>query len=150
MNSIEDNKYKLTCCNYIFVIICGVITFLMFLSMPISEIYLGIVYANSIRCNTTLFVNLSLWLIIKGFISIFVVICMTIIIMLGKNSLYSSLFYCLLFISSIITFAWLIIGSIIFWRDCYDLTPKFINTFIWVSLIFGYLSLLTTSQNLNN
>lgn len=33
---------------------------------------------------------------------------------------------------------WITIGSIMFWHDCFPITPKYINNIILIELIYGY------------
>jgi hypothetical protein len=37
---------------------------------------------------------------------------------------------------------WLIVGSILFWRDCPGVSPSIVNTTMWISLIYGYVYVL--------
>ena len=143
----EKKKEKTTCCGYICIIFCALITIPLFLILPITEIFLGTTYNNEITCNTTMFVSIDKWLIIKGSVSLFFIITACVTNIFEKNSICKCLSTLILYIGGIFTFIWLIIGSIIFWRDCPNLTPNFINIFMWVSLILGYISILTIPSN---
>jgi hypothetical protein len=42
-------------------------------------------------------------------------------------------------------FAWLIVGAVLFWRDCPDAGPKVFNNTMWAMLIMGFLGLGSSS-----
>jgi hypothetical protein len=45
--------------------------------------------------------------------------------------------------------AWLIIGSVSFWRDCRDMDPAPVNYLMWVSLPVGYVSMFIWCSFMN-
>jgi hypothetical protein len=117
--------------------------------MPIAEITIGLMYKNEITCETNLFINISEWLIIKGSISIITVCILSISILLNKQSLCNCITGIIAYIFNIFVLSWLITGSILFWRDCNNLTPDIVNNFMWVSLIIGYISLINNINFVN-
>jgi hypothetical protein len=127
-------------CGVIFIISLFCITFVL----PISEIFIGIYYKNKIICNNSLIINVSDWLIIKGSVYIGSIIIHFICLYSGKNSLLYCITLPIVYVINLFLLTWLIIGSINFWRDCPLLEPKEINTFMWCSLIMGYIFLLNT------
>ena len=140
--------------NYICVNIanCTLITCisLLLLMWPASEIYMGYTYRDQITCTTTMFVTLSEWLIIKGSITIFSMFLILPMLLSNRNSICYGCIIIPIYISYLTTFSWLIIGSIIFWRDCINTEPVVINAYMWVSLIFGYIAVLNSPKNNDN
>lgn len=108
--------------------------------VPISEIIVGFFYYNKTTCYS--FFDIGIWFIIKGFITINFLICMSAYLYLSDNTRNNLCVNSTVAIFSLINFGWLIFGSILFWGYCSDLEPKEINIFMWFSLIFGYLTFL--------
>ena len=115
---------------------------LIFTALPISELIMGSIYKNQIDCVTEI-VNIDTWLIVKGSIGLFVVVFLSILVVavateeeyLLRLSVTSTIPF---YLSCLFSLAWLIVGSVIFWRDCIDLSPRSVNTMMWCSLIIGY------------
>jgi hypothetical protein len=102
---------------------------LCLLLLPAYQIYSAVNYKDDIVCSTSLFVDIPIWLVIQGLLSFllsFLYLSYTCI---------EGIYYLFLFVYLI----WNILGSLIFWKDCYNLTPDNINILMWVSLILGYL-----------
>jgi hypothetical protein len=109
------------------------------LALPVSELVLAILYKNDIICYTDLHVNIFEWLIIKSSVNIGLLVLFFILFILSnKDTCYYNFVCAIYYIISLFNFGWLILGSIIFWRDCYNLSPSSINILMWVSLIMGY------------
>jgi len=104
--------------------------------IPIYEMYVGIYYMNDIICETSILnISIPIWLIVKSSLSFFIILLVYINIVLSSDNLYP---YYILYITYIFNIFWVIIGSIIFWKDCSNITPYYVNTFIWFDLIFSY------------
>jgi len=151
MNTQMKNRMetsKITNFEMIPVCLCGVILmlslFCITLALPISEIYVGIYYKNKIICSNSLMVNISEWLIVKGSVYIVYIILNFICIYSSKNTLIQCITLPIIYILNLFLLIWLVIGSVNFWRDCPLLEPQEINTFMWCSLIFGYIFLFKT------
>lgn len=129
---------------YVSIGICGLLTVGICFGMPIFEIYLG--FTEIITCNTSMFVDLNDWLIIKGFTTLAIIICLFILSFMGKKScLYYILMVICIFINIFLSI-WLVIGSIIFWKDCINLEPKIVKDYMWFSLILGYITILNMTK----
>jgi hypothetical protein len=114
--------------------------------VPISEIIVGFNFYNKTTCYS--FFDIGMWFIIKGFITINFLICISVYLYFNDNDIRSNL--CInstVAFFSLINLIWLIFGSILFWGYCYNLEPKEINIFMWFSLIFGYLTFLKSFLN---
>lgn len=133
---------------------CSSILLTIILSLPIVEIVFGIQYYNQIECISDINIPLDIWLIVRGSSTILTLILfICVMYFISRNNLtsflgilLSPLFYVLQFFN----FIWLILGSIIFWRYCSNVEPESVNILLYVSLIFGYISILVSILNGNN
>lgn len=121
------------------------LTFCIFAALPVTEIVMGTIYKDDVVCETDV-VDIPVWLIVKGATGLFVVVflVMAILASVTRNDCFVGLiatFTIPFFLSCIFSLAWLIIGSVVFWRDCIHLTPTSVNTLMWCSLIIGYVSI---------
>jgi hypothetical protein len=128
------------------------------LPLAITEISFGNMYDTSETCDS--FIELSDWLIIKGVITlVFAIVAIplymsgTVMMVKDKDSCAGECCACggfvLMWLVCAFQFAWLIVGSVVFWRDCHDVEPKRVNTLMWCSLIIGYVSLYLQLQQSN-
>ena len=81
------------------------------------------------------------WLIIDGCGSIILFFNLVACIIFKKSAFAC----CLVFnqiILTILKLAWLVTGSILFWRDTQTCVPKEINTIMCISLIIGFLNII--------
>ncbi len=124
---------------------CSCISFIVILSLPIVEIVFGILYFNQINCISDVGVSLDIWLIVKGSTSI-LTIC-TVGTVLYLQSIFT--LPCI-YLFQLFNLAWLILGSVIFWRYCSNLIPDSINILMYVSLILGYISFLYSLKHSNS
>ena len=116
------------------------ITLTCLLALPITEITFGIGFRNEVNCESL--VTIPLWLIVKGSVKTVSTIAGLSYHLMDIKSLCA---YFLLFIHivcNMFLLGWVILGSIIFWRDCIALEPKNVNTLMWFSLILEILFLL--------
>ena len=113
------------------------------LALPIAELCIALIYKNEIICESEIGIDIVTWLVIKSIVTMSTVLVISCFFMIGKDSPVFRLVYLIKIIIYIFNFSWLIVGSLIFWRDCYDLQPESVNTFMWISLILGYVNLLS-------
>ncbi len=112
------------------------------LALPISELTLAILYKDDIVCNSDLYVNIFEWLIIKSSVNIGLFLSFFILFILSnKETCCYNFMFAIYYIVSLFNLGWLVLGSILFWRDCYNLSPYAINMLMWVSLIMGYINI---------
>ena len=111
-------------------------------ALPVSELTLAIMYKNDIICNSDINVSIFEWLVIKSSINIALLLLFFILSIFNDKDIccYYFLFF-IYYLVGIFNLVWLILGSILFWRDCYDLEPYTINILMWVSLIIGYINI---------
>jgi hypothetical protein len=112
---------------------------LLFLIMPTLEFFFASYYQNKIKCNNSL-MNLSVWLVIKGITSYLSIICLLLSIMSDRQTLFYTVFSPFSIILILFTIVWLIIGSVIFFKDCLNVEETELNTFMYISLISGYIT----------
>ena len=123
---------------------CGLLLFCLLFGLPTSEIVMGLYFREKLVCNTPLFISISEWLVIKGSISVIGIIILFVCFFSAKNSLLYCLILPVVYIINLFLLIWVIVGSILFWRDCPNLEPKEVNTYMWFSLIFGYIFVCNT------
>ena len=147
-NKSENNNCLLYCCGSI----CGIIAIVIVYGWPVSEIVIGAYYRNEITCQSTLPVTISDWLIVKGTVSIVTITILGFCLITSNTSLCNCLSMTFMYVCNLFMMIWLIIGSIVFWRDCINLHPNTVNIYMWISLIFGYFSVLssTSLSSINN
>lgn len=156
LHNFKSNN-KLTCIdfmNYFCLLICLIIVLFFILILPIIEIYFGTRYYNNIDCVSTIKIPLSIWLIVKGSVTIINIFNICIYFVVINNDIGKLLSSYLMYLINIFSFIWIILGSIIFWRDCVLCKPDDLNILMYFSLIIGYVNILSgLSQNnyiLNN
>jgi len=97
------------------------------------------------HCDNSI-VNLSTWLIVIGILQLVSVIISFILFSLkpiiDESECASIVVFIYKFIIYLFAVIWLIIGSITFWRRCYDETSTPVATAMWFALIFSYMGIL--------
>jgi hypothetical protein len=112
-------------------------------ALPIAEIVFGFIYMEKVSCNS--FLQPTVWLVVKGIISVLIVCCLFFsnnICIHDKNKIVNTLLFLVIIITvplMLFNFIWLIVGSIMFWRDCINIQPVSLNILIWFALILGYI-----------
>lgn len=112
---------------------------LYILVLPIIELYLGVTYTITCQNNN---LTMKYWLLCQGCLSILIVLC-TICHHIVKTNISLKnnvkIFIIMLLIVESIN---LIAGSILFWRFCHSLTNEYVNTFMYFSIICGFISMV--------
>ena len=134
----QNNSFIFACC----LASCTFIGIIIIFGIPITEIVIGFNYYDKNTCDA--FLDIGLWLIIKGFVALIVGSCVGIYFYYHDTVRNNLCTLCLIKIINLINLGWLIVGSILFFKYCLDLEPKELNIFMWISLILGYLSLLNS------
>jgi hypothetical protein len=94
-------------------------------------------------------IGIATWMIIHGSIGIYevanVILYLTSAIFVEENSCQCIFFTSMWFIGLFSSFriAWLIVGAVMFWRDCPNLSPSSVNELMWATLIIGFIGLFT-------
>lgn len=112
---------------------------LLFLIMPTLEFFFASYYQNKTKCNNSL-MNLSVWLVIKGITSYLSIICLLFSIISDRQTLFYTVCSPFSIILILFIIVWLIIGSVIFFKDCLNVEETELNTFMYISLISGYIT----------
>lgn len=121
----------------------------LFMALPITDIYFGVSYLKDDVCNTDINVSIPLWLLIKGVVKIISSIIIIIYHLCRRNSLCSNFTALLYIISNLFLLVWVTIGGITFVRDCYNLKPKELNTFMWITLVLEIIFVLGSKKSLD-
>lgn len=130
------------------------ISFGILFSLPIAELIMATKYSDNMVCNSS-FISPYVWLIVEGVTGLIFSICILIIsihsYVNNKNTLNSVLaqwFNIPLIIIFLFNCAWIIIGSVMFLRDCIDIEPKAINTIFWTTLIFHWVQIIRVTSSI--
>ena len=129
---------------------CSCFILLILLSLPIVEIVFGIQYYENLECQSQINIPIYLWLIIKGSFTILTIILVGCLYTINNKSMLFVLTNPCLYFLQLFNLVWLILGSIIFWRDCSNLKPESVNILLYVSLISGYISIFGSILNKSN
>ncbi len=124
------------CCTIFLAIVC--------LAFPTLEIYIGATYRDEIVCDSPIFVGIGNWLIIKGSCYIITLFVICLFLYSNPKSFCNTIVKIIVFVMNIFFISWLIIGTVLFFRDCNVLTPVIVQNMMYVSLIFGYISIFST------
>ena len=89
-------------------------------------------------------VSLKNWLVISG--SMGLLLCVSIVVVLISMAcsedtvckVLLGVFGTSLVLSVIFNFAWNIVGSVLFWRDCLNKVPEAVNDYMFARLIISY------------
>uniref|UniRef100_A0A6C0ECL6 Uncharacterized protein n=1 Tax=viral metagenome TaxID=1070528 RepID=A0A6C0ECL6_9ZZZZ len=130
--------------------ICVFLIYLVINALPISELVIATKFKNDIDCESNVGVSLYQWLITDAAMVIslvgFIFLLFTIAFITNSNGMMNIMFvsFLLLIPYVIFNFAWLIVGSIIFWRDCVHVNPSEVNTIMWVVLLIKWIMMFLT------
>lgn len=112
--------------------------------IPVLDIYFGYAFQDEIICETNL-ISINKWLIIKGIFNINYIIISTIFVCSDLKSCIYCLCLPIITISQIFNLSWVIIGGVVFFRDCPSLEPIKINTYMYFTLIMGFINLFNNN-----
>jgi hypothetical protein len=122
------------------------ITLTCLLALPLTEITFGIGFMNEVNCESL--VSIPLWLIVKGSVKTVSTIAGVSYYLMDVKSLCACFLIFIHIICNMFLLGWVILGSIIFWRDCPNLEPKNVNTLLWFSLILEIIFLLGSRKSM--
>lgn len=118
-----------------------IFSLLLFAVIPILELLFAELYRNKTICNGSL-LKLSDWLFVKGCFTLFSICCLIFSVMSDRQSKMYKVCFPFSFILIFFTQVWLILGSVIFFRDCLNVEDVELNTFMYISIISGYITVL--------
>lgn len=121
-------------------------------ALPVADIIMGSINNNVTACDTSL-PSVHTWLIVKGAVGLFIstYTSMSFVAKRTETNFFvmaTSVFRTPFNLSLLFMWAWLIVGSVMFWRDCRHLGPDSLNTMMWCSIIIGYFYVLLSSCSL--
>jgi len=129
--------------------ICILSFFALSLPLPIVQLIYGTKYRHDYNCDS--FVGVSDWLIIKGSTMLGAIFFGLVMVgFINHYALYNkassatcaAIMWCLYMVALFFQTFWVVVGSVLFWRDCIDITPSSVNDLMLASLIIGYIDLL--------
>jgi len=120
-----------------------------FVFYPAFEILMGTTYKNNVDCESTIGIRITDWLIMKGVFTILNLFSVSLYLFSSKKSVT----YCIIFpiniLFNIFNFAWVIVGTVILYRDCIDFTPSDLNSFTKTSIYINYILCLIIAIQYN-
>jgi hypothetical protein len=129
--------------------ICKKIFLVMtFATLPIVNLVYVVKYKNQIECNvvneTSLEknINSATWLSVQSIFILSIIVIMLFFELIFNARLKQNtcvIWTKIVFFSLLGLFqtAWLIVGAVMFWRDCIDVSPNSIRILMWFNLIYG-------------
>lgn len=107
------------------------------------------IYYNDIENCVSEVISIKTWLLVDGINNLILGAIVFLILLTwtsnndeNNNNIYpiAIIMFIPLYILSTFQVAWLIVGSIMFWRDCPNLEPTRLNDFMYAVLIIGYIA----------
>lgn len=111
--------------------------------LPLPIIQLSFALEAPIVCveNTFPF-SINVWLLVEAITSI--AMFFNVIMMLSCDRIFAATYV----MGALFQLAWIIVGSLQFWRDCPNIQPSSVNILMWVTVIFGIIRSLSSVSNL--
>lgn len=133
----SNNKYITSC--ILFCISLFVIPFI------ILDLYIA--YSSDSCLQEDHFITLKTWLEVSGYtlVGSILIIGMLFYNMLQLKTTKTIFCFTLFFAYSLFNLSWLIVGSILFWRDVSGCSPL-TNNYLYARLILGYISIFFSSK----
>lgn len=150
-NTHVTKQFKLICISIATIFIMG-----FFFALPIAEIIMAEKYRNLMKCPNNIISPYN-WMITEGVVGIMIyglvgiktsAIIISNVVYNSKNSeIFSIIFSIPLIMLSVFHLAWIIVGAVMFLRDCINLKTKSMNDFYWAVLIINLVSIYLPIHN---
>jgi hypothetical protein len=116
--------------------------------LPIFDIFISSKLQNVV-CKPTLIpaITLNSFLLYKGIFTILNLFLIGFFKVTKSRSTLDKCVTALYVVTGLFNFVWLILGSILFWRDCPNVKPQNLNFYLWFTLVVGYVSIFAVSSN---
>lgn len=125
--------------------------------LPIVVISYGAQFKDQIECGNTSSssssslindIGISDWMIIYGVFGLFdffsvLFVVFTLCMCKNESECVSIVIIIISCFVCFFRFVWLIVGSVMFWRNCFNLKPGEVNSLMCACLIIGYIGVLT-------
>ena len=141
----SDNSLKLCACAF---------TFLIFLPIIVCDLYFGY---TRISCQDIVSphmdLTIGLWLKVNGYLLISMLFVSVFGIFIYEKNKYATItVWIISILNRIFVLSWLIVGSILFWRDIEPMgkCDKSVNSYIWARLIMGICGFVISSKTDND
>uniref|UniRef100_A0A6C0EBY9 Uncharacterized protein n=1 Tax=viral metagenome TaxID=1070528 RepID=A0A6C0EBY9_9ZZZZ len=129
---------------------CAAFIYMIVNVFSILQIVIAVKYKNDIDCESPIGLPIYHWLLIDAivFSITFAILFASVIYTLTKFDqtfkIVDRVASFLMIPHVLFNFSWLLIGSLVFWRDCIDVQPNKINALMWTTLIIKWFILLMT------
>jgi hypothetical protein len=87
-------------------------------------------------------INISDWLIVKSLFTIFSSVLFLVTVFRFRKTSYHRILKLINLLVFFFNFIWIILGCLVFYNDCFHMTPENIKNFMWLSISFGFISLI--------
>ena len=154
-SSTQSNNMACVCCSQFCMTFAVMLGMGLFLALPIAEIVMAEKHRSDMKCPNDI-VSPYTWMLTEGIVGIFIygiIGVITVCTMQGKNSTASGvagLFFVPLVLLTLFHTAWIIVGAVMFWRDCIDLEDSSMNEFYWAVLIINLVSIYFSGKTKNS
>lgn len=119
-----------------FIVIAVILVFAVFNILNIVKIVYAESYKDEMECHSNM-IDPYTWLFLDGLVNILAWIVIGLLYLCGEvGMIIAGILFVFKFMFS---FAWLIIGSIMYWRDCIGKLPAPIDNLIMTVLIISYI-----------
>ena len=119
-----------------------VIYFTLLFCISLSELSIAF-NKYELHCEkSTMGINISDWLIVKSLFTIFSSVLFLVTVFRFRKTSYHRILKLINLLVFFFNFIWIILGCLVFYNDCFHMTPENIKNFMWLSISFGFISLI--------
>ena len=146
ISTISKNKENTSCC----LVLCGTMCILIFtLPFIVADLYYAYSSDSCLAQSIPDLPTLGTWLAVSGWISIsfilLTIIILTLLLNMNIQVTDNLLINCTRILFSMFNLAWMIVGSVIFWKYLgpNDVCSTSLSIYMWVRLIVGLLGIFS-------
>ena len=151
LSEINVTEHHSNICTTEEVVLCCCFPFVaaVILILPIIELVMYSTYKYEISNCSSELMSIDSWIIIDGINGLMLGSMFLSLMICGMYELevFAQFATFFVYIFSLFSFSWLIIGSVLFWRDCPSLEPKPMNDLMYAVLILGYIGVFVRLQS---
>lgn len=164
-NSTQSNQStqtkSTTCLEYSIISVMAIFSALvvlvvlgLFFALPIAEIVMAEKFRGDMSCPDGI-ISPYTWMLTEGIVGIFIygMLGLTIILAFQKSDIangFAVAFVVPTYLLLVFQFCWIIVGAVMFWRDCVDLETHSMNNFYWAVLIINLVMIWCSATSIKN
>lgn len=116
--------------------------------LPIFDIIASFNLLNVVCINSLIpLIDLRVFLLCKGIFTLLHISLITFFKLTRERIVLDNIVIVCYIITGAFNVVWLVLGSLLFWRDCPRLVPRNLNIYVHFTIIFGYFSLFGIFSN---